>query len=217
VPVAVSGLVSAAVRTGWAFACALVGDGTVRCWGANGNGQLGDGTTDDRSTPPSSDAGANVAAVSAGELHTCALTTAGGVRCWGHNLYAELGTGDHVGLLSPPATDVLTGVKQVIASNLFTCALTMSGGVRCWGYNNDGAMGDDTPLAVDRPVPTPTDLLGAVASIAAGADHVCARMTSGGVRCWGGNANGQLGDGMRPTLALYPPPRDIPGFTGTCQ
>jgi alpha-tubulin suppressor-like RCC1 family protein len=191
--------------------------GGVRCWGANGAGQLGDGTTTDRSTPPTADVATGIAAVSAGDSHTCALTTGGGVRCWGHNGDGELGIGSYDLVLAPPSTDVLSGVKQIVASNVFTCALMTSGGVRCWGYNSHGEIGDDTLLAVDRLSPAAVDILAGAASLSAGLTHVCALMTSGGIRCWGGNDVGQLGDGMAPIFALTPPTEDIPGFTGTCE
>jgi alpha-tubulin suppressor-like RCC1 family protein len=206
-----------AIAAGGTHACALTNAGGVRCWGANGSGQLGDGSTDDRSTPSASDVIGGISAVSTGDLHTCALTSAGGVRCWGHNGDAELGTGNYDLVLSPPSTDVLSGVKQVVASNLFTCALLTSGGVRCWGFNSHGEIGDDTALQVDRPSPAAVDVLGGAASLAAGLSHVCARMTTGGVRCWGGNDTGQLGDGLAPSVALTPPGMDAPGFAGTCE
>jgi alpha-tubulin suppressor-like RCC1 family protein len=155
--------------------------------------------------------------MSTGDAHTCALTSMGGLRCWGHNGDAELGTGNYDLVLSPPSTDVLSGVKQVVASNLFTCALLTSGGVRCWGFNSHGEIGDDTALQVDRRSPATIDVLGGAASLAAGLSHVCARMTTGGVRCWGGNDFGQLGDGLAPGPALTPPERDVPGFAGTCE
>ena len=188
--------------------------GGVRCWGANGQGQLGDGTTTDRPTPPPADVAGGMAAVSAGDIHTCALTNAGGVRCWGHNLDAELGIGSYDTVIAPPSTDVLTGVKQVVAANLFTCALLTTGGVRCWGLNSHGEIGDDTDLQVDRRSPAAVDVLGGAASLAAGFTHVCARMTSGGVRCWGGNESGQLGDGLRPIYRAHAPDDGRPGLHG---
>jgi hypothetical protein len=89
--------------------------------------------------------------------------------------------------------------------------------VRCWGYNAIGAIGDETEIAVDRLSPAATDILGGVAGLTAGLTHVCARMTSGGVRCWGGNESGQLGDGMGSIFALTPPAMDGPGLAGTCE
>jgi len=210
-----------AIAAGGAHTCALMAGGGVRCWGNNGQGQLGDGTRDDvpvpHPWPPSGDVGGGFAALSAGDSHTCGLTTAGGVRCWGNNGNAQLGIGTYDTVLSPPTTDVLTGVKQVVASNLFTCALLTSGGVRCWGYNALGAIGDETEIQVDRRSPAAVDILGGAASLAAGGAHTCALMTGGGVRCWGANDAGQLGDGMAPVFALTPPERDLLGFKGTCE
>jgi alpha-tubulin suppressor-like RCC1 family protein len=206
----------AAITAGGSHTCALTTAGGVRCWGENSSGQLGDGTTNDRATPPTTDVASAIAAVSAGDTHTCALTTAGGVRCWGHNNDGELGIGSYDPVLAPPAADAITGVAQVVAGDVFTCVRLTTGGVRCWGYNQNGAIGDDTAIAVDRLTPQTADILGGVASLAAGLTHVCALMTSGGVRCWGGNDGGQLGDDMSPIFALTPPTMDIAGFAGTC-
>jgi len=205
-----------AISAGYAHTCALMTGGGVRCWGGNVQGQRGDGTTNDLATPPASDVVTDVAAVSAGESHTCVLTNAGGVRCWGRNTDGELGTGSSTPLLSPPGTDVLSGVKQILAASRFTCALLTSGGVRCWGYNGLGVIGDETEIQAERISPGTVDVLGGAASLAAGIGHACARMTSGGVRCWGANQAGQLGDGMAPVFAFTPPTMDSPGFKGTC-
>ena len=92
-----------------------------------------------------------------------------------------------------------------------------TGGERCWGANDIGQLGDETELSVDRMTPGATDNLGGVRAIALGAAHTCALMTAGGVRCWGANSFGQLGDGLAPDFAQLVPSLDITGFTGTCR
>jgi alpha-tubulin suppressor-like RCC1 family protein len=186
----------------------MIGGG-VRCWGQNVFGQVGDGTMTDSPTPPTADAVTGVAAISAGTSHTCVVTTGGGVRCWGRNIDGELGDGTVVSVSTPPGADVLTGAKAVAAGLNFTCALTLSGGVRCWGYNSNGQLGDDTEINVDRLRPPPADVLGGAAALAVGAGHTCALMTGGGIRCWGANMDGQLGNDKAPTDSMFPPGADI--------
>jgi len=139
------------------------------------------------------------------------------VRCWGHNSLGQLGDGTFLDALAPPAADVLSSAGGVAAGPNFTCALTATGGIRCWGYNSDGQIGDDTPNATERPAPAATDILGGVQGLGVGNAHVCARTATGGVRCWGANAVGQLGDGLAPDPANTPPPLDVVSFTGTCR
>jgi alpha-tubulin suppressor-like RCC1 family protein len=82
-----------AVAGGYESSCALLDDGTLRCWGNNANGELGDGTTRDRSSPVAVAGLSHAIAVSAGMVQTCALLDSGGIRCWGGNSYGQLGDG----------------------------------------------------------------------------------------------------------------------------
>src|SRR3989442_609198 len=115
VPVAVSGLTTATrVATGGYHACALLGDGTVWCWGRNGQGQLGDGTITNSSSPVRAGAITGAVAVIGAFSHTCAVLSDGTVQCWGENVEGELGDGTSGGSSSPPVRVVgLTGAVAV--------------------------------------------------------------------------------------------------------
>jgi len=197
-PVAVTGLGSGVVSlaAGRNHTCALTTAGAVQCWGYNGSGQLGDGSTAPSSTPVAvTGLGSGVASVVAGADHTCALTTAGAVQCWGYNVYGQLGDGSTTASSTPVAvTGLGSGVASVTVGALHTCALTTAGAVQCWGYNASGQLGDGSTTSSSTPVAV-TGLGSGVASVAAGDYHTCALTTAGAVKCWGNNTSGQLGDG----------------------
>jgi alpha-tubulin suppressor-like RCC1 family protein len=135
--------------------------------------------------------------VVSGDSHSCGLREDWTVWCWGFNFYGQLGDGTQNSSETPVQVVGLNTVTTVTAGRFHTCATQSGGVVRCWGYNNAGQLGDGT--TTDSPVPvTVTGLVGA-GSIAAGESHTCARVgdeTAGyGVRCWGLNSSGQLGDG----------------------
>jgi alpha-tubulin suppressor-like RCC1 family protein len=212
-PTDVSGLTSGAtaVTAGSYHTCALTAAGGVKCWGANDHGQLGDGTSTARSTPVDvSGLSSGVTAVAAGGRHTCALTTGGGVKCWGENSSGQVGDASGADRYTPVDVSGLTsGAVAVTAGLLHTCAVTAGGAARCWGDNGNGQVGDGTLTARSTPVDV-SGLTGGVASIAAGDNHTCAVTTGAGLKCWGHNSFGQLGDG---TTTARTTPVDVSGLT----
>jgi alpha-tubulin suppressor-like RCC1 family protein len=212
-PVPVSGPASGvrAIAAGWDHTCAVTDAGGVECWGDNGEGQLGDGTTAVRSIPVAVQlpSGMHATAVAGGGQHTCALTSEGGVECWGYNAWGQLGDGTDTGpqycdeahefpcSTIPVAVKLPEGVTAtaLATGGYHTCAVTSSGGVECWGRNDEGELGDGTTIESWTPVAVKLPEGVRVTAIAAEAFHTCALTSEGGVLCWGENGTGQLGDG----------------------
>ena len=198
----------AQLRAGDAHTCALLNDGSVRCWGLGSLGRLGYGNTDligDNELPSSRGAiplPEKVSQLATGGAHTCALLSNGLVRCWGNNQYGQLGYRhiNHIGDTEPVTSmghvNLGTQAMRITAGANHTCALLTNSKVRCWGHNNNGQLGyghtnnigdDDEPSSVDVQVGAP------VQDIFARGNQTCALLLSGKVRCWGTNTYGQLG------------------------
>jgi alpha-tubulin suppressor-like RCC1 family protein len=190
--------------------CALLTGGTVRCWGDDQQGQLGDGAGIPSGTPTMvSGITGGVTAIAAGGMHTCAVASGGAVQCWGADDSGQLGNGMSNGssLVPVPVTGLSTGATALAAGEAFTCALLTGGSVKCWGDGLHGELGGQassaTPLSVSMPA--------SVVAIAAGFYHVCAVTTGGGVVCWGANNQGQLGSMPGPSSAK---PLAVAGLSG---
>lgn len=199
-PVAVqlpAGRTVAAITAGSAHSCAILDDATATCWGANYVGQLGNGTTDDSSTPAAVQlpAGRTVTAITAGQAHVCALLDDGTAACWGSNSYGELGNGTTNGSPTPVAVQIPAGrtATAIVNGGNHSCAILDDDTATCWGLGDEGQLGDGgrdrstTPVTVELPSGR------TATTIAAGRSHTCAVLDDDTISCWGDNQFGQLG------------------------
>ncbi len=220
---AVGGSVYAPSLTGGSqHTCAIRGT-VVKCWGINNFGQLGIGDTANRGDNPGEmgaslpavnlGTGRTATALSAGNDHTCALLDNGSVKCWGLNNVGQLGLsitttlGDNPGEMgdSLPTVNLGTGrtATAIAAGRNHTCALLDNGTVKCWGGGAQGALGQgdtanrgDAPNQMGNNLPAIALGTGRTAvAITAGNDNTCALLDNATVKCWGSNGNGELGLG----------------------
>jgi alpha-tubulin suppressor-like RCC1 family protein len=190
------------VSAGGYHTTAIRNDGTLWAWGLNADGQLGDNTTQPKSTPRQisiADAGGLTgwAQVSAGGFHTAAIRTDGTLWVWGDNSIGQIGDNTNIDRLTPRQISVgITGLnnwRQVSTGNQHTIAINYSGGLWVWGAGASGQIGDNTNI----PKSVPTREFTASNNwkyAAGGTSAVRAIKTDGTLWSWGGNGNGQIGD-----------------------
>ncbi len=195
------------IATGKNHACAVISDGTVKCWGTNnvgqlGNGLIGNGTSSSfkyGAPTPATQFGTNNRMVSTGDSVTCVLKNSGGVLCVGANTYGQLGNNsltNSVTAVTP--VGLSTGVASISVGTNTTCAAMTDGTAKCWGTNRFGQVGDATN--VNKQVPTTVSGLTGVKNVMTHSyindfGTTCAT-TDHGIFCWGNGQYGQIGNGV---------------------
>jgi alpha-tubulin suppressor-like RCC1 family protein len=206
-PVSVTGLGSevTALTSSRYHTCALLGNGTVKCWGKNDRGSLGNNSITNSSTPVTVSGLSGVIEIASGvgDGTTCAVLSSGAVKCWGDNTRYNLGNGSTSPYSSVPVdASIVTSPVTKLALGASSCALLSTGGVQCWGWNDVGQMGDGTTGA-DLVIHNVTGLSSGVIDISANRDGFCALSSDGIVRCWGLGRYGSLGDGTYTYSGIY--------------
>jgi len=180
-----------AIALGPYTACALLSDGTVRCWGSNTYGQLGDGTQTTRLAPTAVAGLSGVTAISVGWWTSCAVA-GGAIQCWGDNTFGELGAATTTSGSANPVSvsGISSGATSVSVGQTSACAV-VAGGAQCWGLGPVGnALGPITEYNTPQEV---SGLASGVTEVSVAAWFACAIVRQG-VQCWGFNTAGQLGN-----------------------
>jgi len=178
------------LAAGNGFVCAVAEQGP-HCWGANGRGQLGIGTTSDTLLPAMVSGG--FTSVTSGNAHACGRTSAADVRCWGAGNQGQVGDGAATDRLTPVPVSGGHSFLAVSAGNAHTCALKADGSVWCWGANTSGQLGTGSTATSAVPTQVVSSVL--FASVDAGALQTCALDRAGAAYCWGSGLDGAIGDG----------------------
>jgi alpha-tubulin suppressor-like RCC1 family protein len=187
-PIKVAGISSAVsidvpVESFAEHSCAVLSDGTVHCWGWNGDGQLGDGTTSQSLTPVRVQGISAATSVAVGNNHGCAIEGEGAVRCWGSNSSGELGDGTTARRNSAVEVSGISDAVQIAAGAGHTCAILENQTVTCWGSNWGFQLG--LTNSNNQPTPQVVPGLTDIVAVSAGWAHTCALDSDGLIWCWG--------------------------------
>lgn len=192
-PIQVQGISGAvAIAAGGYHTLVLLADGSIRSWGLNADGQLGDVTFENRATPVNV-VGPTAIGVAGGNNHSLMLRADGSIWGWGYNDQGQIGDGTNVTKTGPVPSLASSGFTSVKAGVFHSLALKEDGTAWAWGYNHYGRLGDGTQT--DRWSPVQITALSDVVEICGGAGHSLARTSDGGVWGWGNNEWGQLSIG----------------------
>lgn len=180
-----------ALVAGRTWTCATFSNGSARCWGSNGSGQLGTGDTESSISPRDVIDLSDAERISANLGHTCALRAGNVASCWGENDRGQLGDGTTAPRTQPVPVQ-LDSVDQIVVGLAHTCVRS-GDRLYCWGFNDAGQLGFGDVVHRTQPTLLPTKSTGDIVDVASGLAHTCAVQISGGVICWGFNDQGQVG------------------------
>ena len=188
------GLVNAIAGGGNHTLVVLAAGGSMKAWGKNTNGQLGDGSTYARaSSPVAVSTVVNATNAAGGYAFSLARLFDGRLYSWGYNTNGQLGLGDTTQRPAPTLLTTPTSVAAIAVGGYHALALLSNGSVSAWGHNYYGSVGDGSGTQRMNPVPLPA--LSSVVAIAAGQYHSAAVTSTGEVWVWGYNNYSQIGDG----------------------
>jgi alpha-tubulin suppressor-like RCC1 family protein len=181
-----------AIAAGSDYSLALKSDGTILAWGANFNGQLGDGTTNEQHTPVAVSSASNIVAIAAGSYHSLALKSDGTMLSWGLDSDGQLGDGAFNEQNAPAAVSGANNIVAIAAGFYHSLALKSDGTMLSWGNDDYGQLGDDAAFS-RKSLPVAVNAAGLVA-VGAGYNHSLALKSDGTLLSWGANNKGQLGN-----------------------
>jgi len=213
-----SGIKATAIAAGGNHTCAILDNSSIKCWGLNDEGQLGQNTDDSRGDEsgemgdnlPAIDlrsTGRTAASITTGDKHTCVMDDNASIKCWGYGYYGQLGIGDQKSYNRPLENVLELGsgktAKAITAGDRHTCVMLDNSSIKCWGLNDSGQLGQgDTNNRGDGIGGNPNNLpsidLGSgktARGISAGDRHTCAILDNASIKCWGSNNSGELGIG----------------------
>jgi alpha-tubulin suppressor-like RCC1 family protein len=152
VPVA-GGLTFARIVAGQQTTCGITTAQAAYCWGSNGAGRLGIGSTVDRNVPTAVSGGLSFVDIDTRFSHVCGVTTGGSAYCWGANYNRQLGVGSTGDFLTTPTlVQGAVTFASVRAGEISTCGRTSAGAVSCWGGSGYGGLGNGTFWYRHQPV-----------------------------------------------------------------
>lgn len=188
-----------AIAAGARHTCAIVNLGEVFCWGDNAQGQLAQpGSITRLAKPRKVNLTGAAIKISTIANHTCVVMMNGDINCWGANASGQSGTGNQNSPALPHVVGTGKQWAEVAPGVEHTCAAEQGGQVYCWGANNAKQSGT-IPASTFLPV-TGGGEKSPFGSLASSANHTCARvLNTTGMRCWGTEDKGQLGNGTPPT------------------